>query len=75
MTSPATLMLHQPVPDLEAQTVSGGTWSLADQSAEYFIMVVSYRGLLYLICGNYMCDLDRKMDDFKAAGVEVVVIS
>ena len=75
MTSPATLMLHQPVPDLEAQTVSSGTWSLADQSAEYFTMVVSYRVLHCPICGNHISDLDRKMDDFKAAGVEVVVIS
>ena len=38
-------------------------------------MVVSYRGLHCPICGNYMRDLDRKMDDFKAAGVEVIVIS
>ncbi len=38
-------------------------------------MVVSYRVLHCPICGNHISDLDRKMDDFKAAGVEVVVIS
>ncbi len=75
MTAPATLIPRQPVPTLEVPTVGGGTWKLADQSPENFTMIVFYRGLHCPICGNYMRDLDRKIADFKEAGVEVIAIS
>ena len=75
MTSPATLFPRQPVPSLEVPLVGGGSWNLSDQSPENFTMIVFYRGLHCPICGNYMRDLDRKLADFKEAGVEVVVIS
>ena len=66
---------RQAVPALEVATLDGGTWSLAEQSPESFTMVVFYRGLHCPICGRYLRDLDRKIDEFAKRGVEVIMIS
>ena len=75
MTAPATLFPRQPVPSLEVPLVGGGTWKLADQSPEHFTLIVFFRGLHCPICSNYLRDLDRKLADFNATGVEVIAIS
>jgi peroxiredoxin len=66
---------RKPVPSLEIETLDGTTWSLAEAKPENFIMIVFHRGLHCPICANYLRDLDRKMADFTAQGVEVITIS
>ncbi len=66
---------RKPVPALEVPTLAGETWNLAERKPENFTMIVFYRGLHCPICSNYMRDLDRKLGDFEALGVEVVAIS
>jgi peroxiredoxin len=66
---------RQPVPALEVATLDGGTWSLADRTPENFTMVVFYRGLHCPICGRYLRDLDRKVEEFAKRGVEVIIVS
>ncbi len=66
---------RQPVPDLEVETLGGPTWKLAEAKPDHFTMIVFYRGLHCPICSNYMRDLDRKVADFAAKGVEVIAIS
>ena len=66
---------RQLVPSLEVATLDGGTWRLAEQSPEAFTLIVFYRGLHCPICGGYLRDLDRKLEDFAKLGVEVIVIS
>ncbi len=75
MTALTTLFPRQPVPSLEVPLVGGGTWKLADQSPEQFTLIVFYRGLHCPICSKYLGDLDRKLADFEATGVEVIAIS
>ncbi len=66
---------RKPVPALEVPTLAGETWNLAERKPENFTMIVFYRGLHCPICSNYMRDLDRKLGDFEALGVEVIAIS
>ena len=71
----STMKPRTPTPDLEFETVDGGTWRLADQKPENFTMIVVYRGLHCPICKNYLRDLDRMKEDFDKRGVQVVVVS
>ena len=75
MSNHAHLYPRAPVPGLEVATLDGDTWRLADQSPENFTMIVFYRGLHCPICSAYLRDLDRKLEEFKAQGVEVIAIS
>ncbi len=70
-----TVKPRQPAPELEVQTVDGGTWRLSEQEPESFTLVVAYRGLHCPICKTYVKDLDRRLDDFRARGVEVIAVS
>lgn len=69
------LLPRQPVPPLSVNTISGRTWTLADQAAERFSMVVFYRGLHCPVCRTYISELDKLLDDYKQRGVSVVAIS
>ena len=71
----STITPRTKTPELEFETVGGGTWRLADQSPENFTMIVAYRGLHCPICKNYLRDLDRMSDDFTKRGVDIVVVS
>jgi peroxiredoxin len=62
-------------PDLEIDTLKGGTWRLSDQEPENFTMMVAYRGLHCPICRPYLAELDRNIDEFRKRGVEVIAIS
>ncbi|MCR9255082.1 MAG: AhpC/TSA family protein [Alphaproteobacteria bacterium] len=75
MSTISPLMPRQAVPALTVQTVQGGTWTLADQQPDNFTLVVFYRGLHCPICGTYLKDLQSKLADFAAKGVNVVAIS
>jgi len=66
---------RQPAPSLSVPLLGGGTWTLADQNAENFTMVVVYRGFHCPICSGYLGDLNRKAAQFAEKGVNVVVIS
>ena len=66
---------RKPVPGLEVPTLDGETWKLAEAKPDNFTMIVFYRGFHCPICSNYMRDLDRKLGDFAARGVEVIGIS
>ncbi|HKJ50269.1 MAG TPA: peroxiredoxin-like family protein [Gammaproteobacteria bacterium] len=65
---------RQPVPALEVETLNG-PWSLADQKPENFTMIVFYRGLHCPICGKYVPELDKLVDDFADIGVNCLVLS
>ncbi|MDX1514702.1 MAG: peroxiredoxin-like family protein [Gammaproteobacteria bacterium] len=66
---------RKPTPDLEVETVGGGTWRLSEQSPKNFTMVVAYRGLHCPICKSYLSDLDRRYEEFEKRGVEPIVVS
>lgn len=75
MTALTPLFPRQPVPALSVPTVGGGTWTLAERTPQNFTMVVFYRGLHCPICSRYLADLQTKLDDFAARGVDVAAIS
>ena len=64
-----------PAPELEVETVGGGTWKLADQRPDAFSMIVFYRGLHCPICKPYTRDLDRKVGALAERGVSVIMVS
>ncbi len=66
---------RQPVPDLQVETLNAGTWRLANQSPRHFTMLVFYRGLHCPICKSYLRDLNGKIPEFTARGVEAIAIS
>ena len=69
------LVPRQPVPDLALPSVDGDTWRLGERKPAHFSMLVFYRGLHCPICKAYLRDLDRRVGDFAARGVEAVAIS
>lgn len=69
------LLPRQPVPMLSVDTVSGQTWTLADQAPERFSMMVFYRGLHCPVCRTYISELDKLLEDYGQRGVNVVAIS
>ncbi len=69
------LLPRQPVPTLSVNTISGQTWTLADQAPERFAMVVFYRGLHCPVCRTYISELDKLLEDYGQRGVNVVAIS
>ena len=75
MSSISPLIPQQPAPALEVSTVGGGSWSLADQDAENFNMVVFYRGLHCPICSMYLGGLNKRADEFADRGVKILVVS
>lgn len=62
-------------PPLEVDTLGDATWRLSDQRPRAFTMIVFYRGLHCPVCRGYLRDLDRRLDDFAARGVEVIAVS
>lgn len=62
-------------PELEVNTLDGGTWKLSDRKPEKFTMLVFYRGLHCPVCKVYLRALNGEIEDFRSRGVEVVAIS
>lgn len=65
---------RQAAPELSFKTLDGD-WNLAAQQPEQFSLILFYRGLHCPICKAQLRDLDRKLGDFEALGVEVVAVS
>ncbi len=66
---------RDPVPELDVPLASGGQWTLREQQPERFTLVVFYRGLHCPICKGYLNDLQNRLEDFRAKGVEPIAIS
>jgi peroxiredoxin len=62
-------------PDLEVPVAGGDRWSLREQDPRNFTMVVFYRGLHCPVCKGYLQSLERRLEEFRARGVEVIAIS
>lgn len=62
-----------PAPLLDVPIVSGGGWSLAEQTPQRFTLVVFYRGYHCPQCQKQLSELDRRLDDLAAAGITAVV--
>lgn len=69
------LIPRKPVPTLDLQTVEGRRFSLGDQRAEHFTMIVFYRGLHCPVCRKYVGELEGLVDEFSNRGVSVCVAS
>jgi peroxiredoxin len=72
---PSTLIPRQPVPFLQVPTLDHGSFSLADDAAVNFTLVVFYRGLHCPICLKYLLELGRLQPEFDKRGVKVIAIS
>ena len=69
-----------PLPDTQAPALSfplltGGTWSLADQTPETFTIAVFYRGKHCPICKTYLKEIDALFDQAAEQGIGVVAVS
>lgn len=69
------LVPRQKTPELDVPTLWHGDFSLADDSAERFTLVVFYRGLHCPICGNYLKELERLSPELNIRGVSIIAIS
>ncbi|MEM7180980.1 MAG: peroxiredoxin-like family protein [Spirochaetota bacterium] len=63
------------VPELQIHTLDGETWSYANYHDVKFSMIVFYRGYHCPICKTYLKDLQSKLDEFHALGIETIAIS
>ncbi len=63
------------VPALSLPMVGGGQFELAQSAPKTFTLLVAYRGLHCPICKTYLRDLDRKLAEFEALGVQAVAAS
>ena len=78
MTNPpllSTLIPRQAVPPLQVPTLNHGNFTLSEDAATNFTLVVFYRGLHCPICLKYLLELGRLQPDFDKRGVKVVAIS
>ena len=62
-------------PALSVPLISGGSWSLSDQSPQNFSIVVFYRGKHCPICKTYMKEIEELLDQAGAQGIEVIAVS
>lgn len=62
-------------PALSVPLLSGGTWTLADQTPETFTIVTFYRGKHCPICKTYMKEIEAVLPQAAEQGIEVVAIS
>lgn len=66
------LLPTQTVPDLDLALTRGGTTgdlSLGTGADGRFTMVVFYRGLHCPVCRKQLTEIDKRLDDLKAAGI------
>ena len=71
----SSLMPRQAVPTLQVPTLDHGSFTLREDAAPNFTLVVFYRGLHCPICLNYLLELGRLQPEFEKRGVKVVAIS
>ncbi|MGK2952031.1 MAG: peroxiredoxin-like family protein [Thiobacillus sp.] len=69
------LMPRQPVPALKVPTLAHGDFTLAEDAATNFTLVVFYRGLHCPICLKYLLELGRLQREFDKRGVKLIAVS
>jgi peroxiredoxin len=69
------LMPRQPVPVLQVPTLEHGSFTLGEDAAPNFTMLVFYRGLHCPICLKYLLELGRLQPEFDKRGVKVIALS
>lgn len=74
-TAACVALPGRPAPALDVELVAGGRFRLAERHPEHFTMLVFYRGNHCPVCRAQLRDLDRRIDEFAAHGVEVVALS
>lgn len=62
-------------PELAVETLGDGRWKLKEQEPDNFTMIVFYRGFHCPVCKGYLQSLDRRVNEFRSRGVEVIAIS
>jgi peroxiredoxin len=72
---PSALIPRQAVPPLQLPTLDHGNFTLGEDAATNFTLVVFYRGLHCPICFKYLLELGRLQPEFEKRGVKVVAIS
>ena len=75
LSTPCVLMPRQAVPALSVPTLDHGHFTLGEDAAPNFTVVVFYRGLHCPICLKYLLELGRLQADFEQRGVKVIAIS
>ncbi len=75
MSTQQPLVPRQPVPDVTLPLAGGGSWTLSGDNPQNFTLIVVYRGLHCPICKGYLGDLQSKLGDFAAKGVNVIALS
>ena len=63
------------VPDFSVQLADGSTWRLHENAPKYMLMIDVYRGYHCPRCRGHLEALSEAMDDFAAAGMDVISIS
>jgi peroxiredoxin len=69
------LIPRQAVPPVQVPTLDHGIFTLSEDAATNFTLVVFYRGLHCPICFKYLLELGRLLPEFDKRGVKVVAIS
>ena len=62
-------------PPLSVSTLAGETWILHERAPRNFSMIVVYRGLHCPVCKRYLQELQSKLEELEALGVEVLALS
>jgi peroxiredoxin len=68
-------MPRQAVPPLKVPTLNHGSFTLGEDEAPNFTLVVFYRGLHCPICLKYLLELGRLQPEFDKRGVKVIAVS
>jgi len=63
-----------PAPELAVATLAGD-YALSDRQPERFSMPLFFRGLHCPVCQAQLRELDRRLDDLTARGIDVIAVS
>jgi peroxiredoxin len=66
---------RQPAPELTVPLLAGGTYRLADQHPDGYTMIVFFRGLHCPVCRAQLSELNRRLDDLRDEGIDVIAVS
>lgn len=69
------LLPRQKTPELSVETLSQGTFNLAQETSERGTVVCFYRGLHCPICAKYLAELEKFTEAFAEKGVATIAIS
>ena len=69
------LFPRQKTPDLTVETLEHGTFDLSSDGAKLGTIICFYRGYHCPICGNYLTDFEKHVQDFAERGVHSIAIS